>query len=72
MEESEDMITIVEAAERIGRTPDALRKAVKNKTIHAVWKYGRWLLEPSEVDRYGKQAKKGRPRKSPTPQEDAE
>lgn len=48
-------MTLIEAAARLGVTPDNLRGAIKRGTLQAV-KHGRdWWVEPAEVERYGRE-----------------
>lgn len=59
------MLTTLEAAARLGITPEAVRKAIKRGHM-AAGKHGRdWLISPDEVDRYQQEPKNkgGRPRK---------
>jgi excisionase family DNA binding protein len=45
-------MTLREAADRLGITPDALRLAISRGAFRAV-KHGRdWWVEPREVERY--------------------
>lgn len=48
-------VTLIEAAARLGVTPDNLRGAIKRGSLKAV-KHGRdWWLEPAEVERYARE-----------------
>ena len=52
------MITLVEAARRLGVTPDTLRAQVHRKKLLAT-KVGRdWLVEEDEVERYRRESKR--------------
>jgi excisionase family DNA binding protein len=52
------LITLVEAARRLGVTPDTLRAQVHRKKLLAT-KVGRdWLVEEDEVERYRRESKR--------------
>lgn len=52
-------MTLVEAARQLGVTADNLRGAIKRGTLHAT-KHGRdWWVEPTEVERYGRENRRG-------------
>ena len=52
-------MTLKEAAERIGTTPDNLRGAIARGSLQAR-KVGRdWLVEPAEVERYRAENRRG-------------
>jgi excisionase family DNA binding protein len=66
------MITISEAAERIGVTRAALRQAIARGTLSAQKVGPLYLVSTIEVDAYKARTggNKGRPRKQPPPREE--
>lgn len=55
-------MTLVEAATKIGTTPDNLRGAIKRGSLKAK-KLGRdWIVTPAEVERYGRENRRLRER----------
>ena len=53
------IITLKEAAERLGVTPDALRGAIARGSFKAT-KIGRdWVVAPAEVKRYASENRRG-------------
>lgn len=65
------MLTIPEAAQRVGRTEDALRKAIRKGTLKAI-RRGDYLIDAEEVDRYKRETQTGRPKKQRHPAEGKE
>ena len=52
-------MTLKEAAEKLGITPDALRGAIARGSLVAR-KVGRdWIVDPAEVERYGRENRRG-------------
>lgn len=45
-------LTVNQAAERIGVTPDAVRKAIRSRKLPAWRREGSWMLDPYDVDTY--------------------
>jgi excisionase family DNA binding protein len=57
------IITTVEAARRLGVTPNRVRALIQAKRLKAI-KYGReWLIDPKDLEAV-KDRKVGRPRKT--------
>jgi excisionase family DNA binding protein len=53
-------MTLKEAAEIIGTTPDNLRQSIARGTLKAQ-KMGRdWFVAPKEVERYARENRRGR------------
>lgn len=53
-------MTLKQAAERLGVTPDNLRGAIARKALKAE-KIGRdWIVEPAEVERYARENRRGK------------
>lgn len=52
-------MTLIEAAELLGTSPDNLRGAIKRGSLKAT-KHGRdWWVEPAEVERYRLENRRG-------------
>ena len=58
----EPPLTIPDAAKRIHRTPAALYAAIERGDLAAIKKFGRKLVEVTELRRYQKATKIGRPK----------
>jgi excisionase family DNA binding protein len=69
--EEKRMLTVTEAATRIGVTPAAIRQAIERKTLGAVKRGPLWFLRPDDVDAFYARTggKKGRPRTRRKPAE---
>jgi excisionase family DNA binding protein len=72
--EKKRMITLSEAAGRIGVTADALRQAIRRGTLSAQKVGPLYLVATTEVDAYKQRTggTKGRPRKQPPPREETD
>jgi excisionase family DNA binding protein len=66
MEENR-MLTVTEAATRIGVTPAAIRQAIERKTLRAVKRGPLWFIRPDDIDAFYARTggRKGRPRRQP-------
>ena len=53
------MLTVKQAAERIGCTPSNLYIAIRAARLRAVRRYGRWLIREADADRYAQTAGQG-------------
>lgn len=65
-EEESDLMTVGEAAQERGVTPDAVRKLIRRGRLQAVTLYGRLLVHRSEVMNFSEEKRGPRgPRKKP-------
>jgi excisionase family DNA binding protein len=56
------LLTLVQAAARLGVAPATLRAQIRRKRLSAT-KLGRdWLVEPEEVQRYARESRRSRDR----------
>jgi excisionase family DNA binding protein len=52
-------MTLKQAADKLGTSPDNLRGAIRRKALKAE-KIGRdWFVSPDEVERYGRENRRG-------------
>lgn len=66
-------LTVAEAAERIGVTPDAVRKAIRAKRLPASHRQGTYLIDPRDADTYRDLVlPRGVPRKGAASSDDSE
>lgn len=63
-----ELLSLPEAAKRVGVSHSTLRWQVKNGALKADWIAGRWLVTMDEADRYARENKgmNGNRRKPPT------
>jgi excisionase family DNA binding protein len=59
-----EVLTLVEAGERIGVSPHTLRRSAEAGTLHADKKGKTWLVTADELDRYARE-NKGKPGRKP-------
>jgi excisionase family DNA binding protein len=45
------VLTVAQAAERVGRTPETVRRWIRSGRLAATTENGRFLIEPSDLDR---------------------
>lgn len=60
-----ELLSIAEAAQRLGMSVDGLRKAATRGTLHVTWIGHQRVVEAAEVERYRLEhmGRRGRPRK---------
>lgn len=59
----DDMMTIPDAAQKLGVSVEALYKAIKRGKLTAQTKYGRKVISRTALDTWNKSRKMGRPPK---------
>lgn len=69
--ETDTLLTVQEAAKKIGVSESAIRNATLDGRLPSVWRYGRKLIDAGELEAYrertqpGGVKQRGRPRKEP-------